>query len=95
MKKLKTIFDRDISFITRSPDQYKVLDQPLVGHQYKNFNIEVNIRDINDYEGSIVVFNDMLDSNQKLIDPFVTKGRQKVSDVYYLSQSFLSPQKEL
>ena len=30
----------------------------------------------------------MLDSNQKLIDPFFTRGRQNDSDVYYLSQSY-------
>ena len=30
----------------------------------------------------------MFDSNQKLIDPFFTRGRFKSFDVYYLSQSY-------
>ena len=30
----------------------------------------------------------MLDSNQKLIDPFFTEGRHKDLDVYYLAQSY-------
>ena len=29
----------------------------------------------------------MLDSNQKLLDPFFTRGRHNDSDIYYLSQS--------
>ena len=35
-----------------------------------------------------VVFDDMLDSNQKLIDPFFTRGRYIDLDVQYLSQSY-------
>ena len=30
----------------------------------------------------------MLDSNQRLIDPFFTTGRHNLCDVYYLSQSY-------
>ena len=35
-----------------------------------------------------VAFDDMLDSNQKLIDPFFTRGRHNDLNVYYLSQSY-------
>ena len=34
------------------------------------------------------MFVDVLDSNQKLIDPFFTRGRHKSCEVYYLSQSY-------
>ena len=36
-----------------------------------------------------VVLDDLLDSNQKLRDPFFTRGRHMDSDVYYLSQSYI------
>ena len=34
------------------------------------------------------VFDDMLDTSQKLIDPFFTRRRHNDLDVYYLSQSY-------
>ena len=45
-------------------------------------------RTIQDLKNCCVVFDDMLDSNQRLIDPFFTRGRHNLCDVYYLSQSF-------
>ena len=45
-------------------------------------------KSIQDFQNCCVVFDDMLDSNQKLIDPFFTRGRHKSCDVYYLSQSY-------
>ena len=45
-------------------------------------------RTIQDYQNCCVVFGDMLDSNQKLIDPVFTRGRHNDFDVYYLSQSY-------
>ena len=45
-------------------------------------------KSIQDFQNCCVVFDDMLDSNQKLIDPFCTRGRHKLCDVYYLSQSY-------
>ena len=40
-----------------------------------------------DFQNCCVVFDDKLDSNQRLKDPFSTKGRHNDLDVYYLSQS--------
>ena len=48
---------------------------------------ELEDRTIQDFQSCCVVFDDMLDSNQKLIDPFFTRGRHNDLDVYYLSQS--------
>ena len=45
-------------------------------------------RSVQDFQNCCVVFDDMLDSNQKLIDPFFTRGRHNDLDVYYLSQSY-------
>ena len=45
-------------------------------------------RTIQDFQNCCDVFDDMLDSNQKLTDPFFTRGRHNDLDVYYLSQSF-------
>ena len=45
-------------------------------------------RTIQDFQNCCVVFDDMLDSNQKLIDPFFTRGRHNDMDVYSLSHSY-------
>ena len=38
-------------------------------------------KSIQDFQNCFVVFDDMLDSNQKLIDPFSTRGRHNDLDV--------------
>ena len=88
MNKLKLIkIDRpneQIVIITRSPEQYKILNSEI------DLRIEEDLeqRGVKDFEGCVVVFDDMLDSNQKLIDPFFTRGRHNDLDVYYLAQSY-------
>ena len=74
--------DQKIIIITRSPEQYSNLDL--------DFEIDEDFesKTINDYENCIIVFDDMLDTNQKLIDPFFTRGRHSDIDVYYLAQSY-------
>ena len=37
----------------------------------------------------------MLDSNQKILDPFFTRGRYIDLDVYYLSQSYFDLRKRI
>ena len=75
--------NKKIIIITRSPEQYSDIT-----------NLDITIEEdfdnktIEDYKGSIIVFDDMLDSNQKLIDPFFTRGRHRDCDVYYLVQSY-------
>ena len=49
---------------------------------------DLSDKSIQDFQNCCVVFDDMLDSNQKLIDPFFSRGRHKLCDVYYLSQSY-------
>ena len=71
---------RQSRIITRSPEQYKDL-------QLEDVSVEENVEDLEMYRGCCVVFDDMLDSNQILIDPFFTRGRHKLCDVYHLSQS--------
>ena len=56
--------------------------------------MEENVGDLEEYRGCCVVFDDMLDSNQKLIDPFFTWGRHKSCDVYYLCQSYFDAPKK-
>ena len=88
MNKLKLIkLDRpneQMVLITRSPEQYKILSSEI------DLRIEEDLeqRGVKDFEGGVVVFDDMLDSNQKLIDPFFTRGRHNDLDVYYLAQSY-------
>ena len=68
---------RPIHIITRSPNQYP---------NYKTSN---EIKPINKYKGSVVIFDDMLgakNSSQK--DEFFTRGRHEDLDVYYISQSY-------
>ena len=74
---------RKIHIITRSPEQYNKIE-------IEDVSVEEDLGDksIQDFQTCCVVFDDMLDSNQKLIDPFFTRGRHNDLDVYYLSQSY-------
>ena len=69
--------ERPIHIIIRSPNQYPI---------YKTSN---EIKPINKYKGSIVIFDDMLGAkNSSQIDEFFTRGRHEDLDVYYISQSY-------
>ena len=74
--------EQKICIITRSPEQYNKIEIDV--------SVEEDLGDksIQDFQNCCVVFDDMLDSNQKLIDPFFTRGRHNDLDVYYLSQSY-------
>ena len=68
---------RPIHIITRSPNQYP------------NYKSSSEIKPINKYKGSIVIFDDMLGAkNSSQIDEFFTRGRHEDIDVYYISQSY-------
>ena len=70
---------RPIHIITRSPDQYP---------DYKTSN---EVKPINKYKGSVVIFDDMLGAkNSSQIDEFFTRGRHEDLDVYYSSQSYFA-----
>ena len=45
-------------------------------------------RTIQDFRNCCVVFDDMLDSVKKLIDPFCTRRKDNYLNVYCLSQSY-------
>ena len=81
--------ERQIRIITRSPEQYEDVEFYIQG-----IEVEENVGDLEEYRGCCVVFDDMLDSNQKLIDPFFTRGRHKSCDVYYLCQSYFEAPKK-
>ena len=67
---------RPVHIITRSPNQYP------------NYKTSTDIKPINKYKGSVVIFDDMLGSkNSFQIDEFFTRGRHEDLDVYYISQS--------
>ena len=70
---------RPIHIITRSPNQYP---------NYKTSN---EIKPINKYKGSVVIFDDMLGArNSSQIDEFFTRGRHEDLDIYYISQSYFA-----
>ena len=75
--------EQKICIITRSPEQNNKIE-------IEDVSVEEDLGDkrIQDFQNCCVVFDDMLDSNQKLIDPFFTRGRHNDLDVYYLSQSY-------
>ena len=75
--------EQKICIITRSPEQYNKIE-------IEDVSVEADLGDksIQDFQNCCVLFDDMLDSNQKLIDPFFTRGRHNDLDVYYLSQSY-------
>ena len=80
---------RKIHIITRSPEQYSNIEIEQV-------KVEEDLEDksIQDFQNCCVVFDDMLDTSQKLIDPFFTRGKHNDLDVYYLSQSYFFCLKE-
>ena len=59
--------ERQIRIITRSPEQYEFNE---VRDALQDVSVEENVGDLEEYRGCCVVFDDMLDSSQKLIDPF-------------------------
>ena len=70
---------RPIHIITRSPNQYPI---------YKTGN---EIKPINKYKGSVVIFDDMLGAkHSSQIDEFFTRGRHEDLDVYYINQSYFA-----
>ena len=75
--------EQKICIITRSPEQYNKIE-------IEDVSVEEDLGDksIQDFQICCVVFDDMLDSIQKLIDPFFNRGRHNDLDVYYLSQSY-------
>ena len=75
--------EQKICIITRSPEQYNKIE-------IEDVSVEEDLGDksIQDFQNCCVVFDDMFDSNQKLIDPFFTRGRHNDLDVYYLAQSY-------
>ena len=70
---------RPIHIITRSPNQYP------------NYKTSTDIKPINKYKGSVVIFDDMLwAKNSSQIDEFFTRGRHEDLDVHYISQSYFA-----
>ena len=70
---------KPIHIITRSPNQYP------------NYETSNEIKPINKYKGSVVIFDDMLGAkNSFQIDEFFTRGRHENLDVYYISQSYFA-----
>ena len=70
--------EQQIKIISRSPEQYN-------GIEIEDVSVEEHLENgtIQDFQNCCVVFDDLLDSNQKLIDPFFTRGRHNDLDVYY------------
>ena len=70
---------RPIHIITRSPNQYP------------SYKTSTEIKSINKYKGSVVIFDDMLGAkNSSQIHEFFTRGRYEDLDVYYISQSYFA-----
>ena len=70
---------RPIHIIARSPNQYP------------NYKTSTDIKPINKYKGSVVIFDDMLwAKNSSQIDEFFTRGRHEDLDVYFISQIYFA-----
>ena len=74
--------EKQRKIITRSPEQYKNLDTEDT-ELCISLKEDLEDRTIQDFRNSCVVFDDMLDSIQKLKDPFFTRGKHNDLDVYY------------
>ena len=83
LKILSQIPDRDIYIITKSPPEH-----------YSDTKIKIKetggkIKPPNEYEISIIVFDDILgSSNSRYIDQFFIRGRNNSLDISYISQSY-------
>ena len=73
---------KQIKIITRSPEQYENIQLEDTEGQQRGISVEEDLEDrtIQDFQNCCVVF-DMLDSFQKLKDPFFTRGRHNDLDV--------------
>ena len=86
--------EKQIRIITRSPEQNEDIDIGGASQgALQGIEVEENVGDLEEYRGRCVVF-DTLDSNQKLINPFFTRGRHRLCDVYYLCQSYFDAPKK-
>ena len=83
LKILSRIPDRVIFIITKSPPE-----------QYSNSKIKIieisdEIKPLNEFENSVIVFDDNLGStNSNYIDQYFIRGRQNHQDIYYLSHFY-------
>ena len=66
--------DGQKKFSTRFPNQYPIYETPG------------EILSIDEYKYCAVVFDDMLENEQKDLLPFFTRGRLEEIEVFYLSQ---------
>ena len=74
-----------IHIITRSPNQYP------------NYKTSTDIKPINKYKASVVIFDDMLGGRKgPQIDELFTRSRHENLDVYYICQSYFGlPRKSI
>ena len=82
--------EKQIHIITRSPGHYSEAALWNTNTELEDISVDEDLEDrtIQDFQNCCVVFDDMLDTSQKLTDPFFTRGRHNDLDVYYLSQSY-------
>ena len=81
--------EKEIHKITRSPNHYEDFElEDTEGALRIVIEEYLEDKSIQDFQNCCVVFDDMLVSIQKLIDPFFTRGRHNDLDVYYLAQSY-------
>ena len=60
-------------------------------NQYPNTKTSNEIKPINKYKGSVVIFDGLLGArSSSQIDEFLTRGRHEDLDVYYISQSYFA-----
>ena len=62
-------------------------------HKNNGFDTEYEIGELFENEGGFVVSDDILDNNQKAIEPLFTKRRQNHLDVDRLFQSYIDSPK--
>ena len=66
-------------------DNSKKILTTIYPEQLKGFGTTKEVSDKDEKKAGIIIFDDMLDSNQKPIDPFSTRGQQKDYDVKFFA----------
>ena len=74
--------EQRIKVITRSPGQHTATLALHENIEHVSVEADLEDRSLQDFRNCCFVFDDMLDGNQKLIDPFLL-GKDNNLDVYY------------
>ena len=72
----------------QKPEPIFIITKSL--NQYPNIKAQTSdeMQPLHEYENSTVVFDTLLSKQESNFDPFFTRGRHSIIDIYYICQSY-------